>query len=191
MSIEKQKVVADYVLGKFESIDPTCIIAGGAPRDWYFGKEASDIDLFFYFRPDLQMSHIMDALERVGMMEYFLQEKSGESIPEHYKRNPYLSRVFEFHVEGVKVQAMQMLEPTFKSCVGLFPLSICKAWYKNGKISTSKDFDLSMKINSIYITNKLYNDADSYLQKIKGKFPDYKWFNSKAEALVSFVEGMT
>lgn len=51
--IEHQKFVADTILYKLFPIDPYCICAGGAPRDWYLGKVASDLDIFIYTAPNL------------------------------------------------------------------------------------------------------------------------------------------
>lgn len=47
--IDYQKSVADIVLSKLELLDRYCIIAGGAPRDWYLGMEATDIDVYLYY----------------------------------------------------------------------------------------------------------------------------------------------
>lgn len=185
--IEKQKKVADFVLDKFEFIDPTCIVAGGAPRDWRMGKAASDIDLFFFGRMDINPNV---SLKKIGMDEYFTKEKTGEGLPLHYKRNPHLLRVFEFEVDGLIVQAMQMDKPTFYSVLDMFPLSICKAWYKNGRVSLHSDFSLSQKTKSIFFTNNLYNNADGYIKKIKGKFPEYKWYQDKGAALEAYVRSL-
>ena len=46
-TIEQQKLVADKVLNQLYLICPEAIVAGGAPRDWYLGKPANDIDVYF------------------------------------------------------------------------------------------------------------------------------------------------
>lgn len=38
MTIEQQKATAQSVYEKLKVIDPHCVLAGGAPRDWYFGN---------------------------------------------------------------------------------------------------------------------------------------------------------
>ena len=43
MSIVKQQLTANDILSKLEIIDPYVILAGGAPRDWYFGDECRDL----------------------------------------------------------------------------------------------------------------------------------------------------
>ena len=45
--IINQKEVAKKVFESLTKVDPNCILAGGAPRDWYYGKEARDLDFYF------------------------------------------------------------------------------------------------------------------------------------------------
>ena len=160
------------------------IVAGGAPRDWYFNKEASDIDVFFYGITSASVTK--KRLKAVGID--VLEIKSGDNIPEHYKRNPELFAVYNASIDGVPVQLMQMKSPTFDSVVPKFPLSICKVWYKNGHIIFEKHFTNSVKHRVIYITNDLYNNADGFIAKIKGKFPEFKFFNHYHEALEHILE---
>ena len=172
-TIDNQKEVALKVLRKLEMFDPTCILAGGAPRVWYFENIANDLDFYVHFRPDLQSFFRESQLERVGL-KGFRQKGSDESdFPESYKRNPYLLCVYEGKVSGEKVQIMFMKEPTFHSVVNLFPFGICQAWWKGDKVETSNEFDLSVKHRVLKITNNLYSDADGYIEKIRNKFPDY------------------
>ena len=49
MSIEVQKAKADWVLDKLSRWD--CAVAGGCPRDWYFGEVGKDIDVFIAGSP--------------------------------------------------------------------------------------------------------------------------------------------
>jgi hypothetical protein len=179
MSIEKQKAVAEEVLNKLESFDPTCILAGGAPRDWFFGNEATDLDFFVYFRPDLQQWHWSNMLQKVGLK---FNKKGAEDFPENYKRNPHLLVVYEGNYKGEKIQVMFMDEKTFHCVVDLFPFGICQAWWKGvgfkdyftgSDIHTTRHFDESVKHKVLRLINDLYNDEDGYIQKIKSKFPDY------------------
>lgn len=48
MKIEEQNVVAKKVLEKIKIVDPYVILAGGAPRDWYFGNPCNDLDIYYY-----------------------------------------------------------------------------------------------------------------------------------------------
>ena len=179
--IAHQRSVADFVLEKLFTIDPFSIVAGGAPRDWYFYKEAADIDVFFYVSRNTQLYVIQAMLEAAGFI--IKERKDGHSLPEIYKMNPKLRSVFNLEIEGVPVQLMLMTEPTH-SVIDTFPLSICKAWYKRGAIRTERDFVRTLKHKVIFKTNDLYANGHVYLKKILDKFPEYKY----CESVVKFAE---
>lgn len=64
--VNRQKLVADDILSRLELLDPRCIVAGGAPRDWHLGKTAKDIDVFLY-TPQLNSAYIREhTLKRLG-----------------------------------------------------------------------------------------------------------------------------
>jgi hypothetical protein len=44
--ITEQQNVADSILKKLSAIDKNVILAGGAPRDWYFKHSATDLDFY-------------------------------------------------------------------------------------------------------------------------------------------------
>jgi hypothetical protein len=177
--IAKQKAVADKVLDKLFSIDPFAICAGGAPRDWHFGKPATDLDIFFYSAVPLT-GLIEKMLEHVGIKINTV--RTSESLPEWYQLNPHLNCVYETTVDGINVQLMLMRQDTYRSVVPEFPFSICKAWYKGGNISLDRDFKNCEKHKIVVQTNKLYSDEHKYVQKIKAKFPEYKFFGTWEDA---------
>ena len=41
-TIDTQKYIATELLHILECVDPCAILAGGAPRDWYFNKPANE-----------------------------------------------------------------------------------------------------------------------------------------------------
>ena len=92
-TIEKQMSVAQNVLNKLEFFDPSCILAGGAPRDWYFGNLANDLDFYVYFRPDLPNWWRSNQLEKVGLKGFLPKGREDFEFPENYKRNPHLKAV--------------------------------------------------------------------------------------------------
>ena len=181
-SIEKQMDVAQRVLNKLELFDPSCILAGGAPRDWYFGNLANDLDFYVYFRPDLPSRWRENQLEKVGLKGFKAKGRESQEFPENYKRNPHLMAVHEGIVSGEKVQIMFMDEKTFHCVVDLFPFGICQAWWKGkdyldyltqSNIHTTRYFDESVNHKVLRLLNDLYGDSDGYIEKIKNKFPDY------------------
>ena len=180
--IEKQKNVADNLLAKLELADPFCIVAGGAPRDWYLGKQASDIDVFIHLKEGLTRGVAIEWLDKLGFNDY---EFLGREILDDsmYKSNPYLKYVIEGHLEDVRYQVMIMKEPTFKSVIPEFPISMSKIWYKNGRINPEFIFKKGMENKFILKTSELYKDGDKYIDKIRKKFPDYRYFSSEKDLL--------
>lgn len=74
MNIEKQKDVANIIYDRLRLADPHCILAGGAPRDWYFGKEA-----FSYLIKKAKKFGYTDC--QIAAFAYEVQEKIAE-MPE-------------------------------------------------------------------------------------------------------------
>jgi hypothetical protein len=173
--INEQRAVADKALSMVYTIDPFAIVAGGAPRDWYLRRVATDIDLFFSVRDGVQIGIVHKILEKAGFSIF--RVKTGEGLPEWYKINPKIKAVFESNIDGICVQIILVDKKTF-DVVDEFPLSICKTWYKNGRIVLEQDFIRSIKRKVIYKTNNLYANGHVYLKKILAKFPDYRYYDS-------------
>jgi hypothetical protein len=171
--VNKQKQIALEVLQKLELFDPTCILAGGAPRDWYFGDVANDLDFYVYFRPDLHIWFRENQLEKVGLKNFKVKGKSDFDFPENYKHNPHLIAVYEGTYKKEKVQIMFMDEKTFTCVVPLFPFGICQAWWKGREVNVTQDFEKSVEHKVLWLLNELYSDEDGYIEKIRNKFPDY------------------
>ena len=178
--IAKQKAVADKILDKLFPIDPFAIVAGGAPRDWHFGKPATDIDVFFYSPVD-QITIVSEMLRHVGI-NIDNSPRTADNLPEWYKLNPNLNAVFETNVDGVNVQIMLMIGKTQDTVVPEFPFSICKTWYKRGSIHLDAEFKKCERHKIVVQTNKLYSNEHKYVQKMKNKFPDWEFFNNWEDA---------
>lgn len=114
------------------------------------------------------------------------KEKTKEDVSDHYEKNCNLEAVYDIGGLDMPVQLMLMSEPTFKCVVPQFPLSLCQAWYKNGKVSVGKDFLISLRHKVLYKTNQVYGDDSRYIKKICKRFSDYRYFPSK-EACLGWV----
>ena len=174
MNIQEQQKVADVVLSLLETLDPKAVLAGGAPRDWYFGKEATDLD--FYLNINMLPVEFEDVLSDFGVTE--LTEKHGYFYD---NRNPFLLYVLDGKFLDCKVQFMIISYTSpILHVLNCFALDICQAWYKHGKLSASKKFMECEPTKTIHIVNHLYGMGDEYVQKIQSKFPDYKLVNDYA-----------
>lgn len=182
MSVVKlQQSYADQVLSMIEQIDRHAIIAGGAPRDWYLGQEAADLDVYFHPNPNWNVMTVRNQLIAAGF-----ELPNNNDLQENlmsvsqYLANQYLKAVYNPINTAMKVQLMWMSEPTFESVLPQFTLNLSKAYYKNGKISTDAIFDLGVAEKAIIRTNAVYINNDRYIDKIKAKFPDYAYYESEA-----------
>lgn len=187
MNVEDQQLWANKVLSLIETFDPTAIIAGGAPRDWWHGREASDFDCFVNIRTDFTAHRRKKMLERLGFK--VVSENSGHQLPEHYKKNPDLLRVITVSLNGcdIPIQLMQV-QNTFK-VVDHFPLNLCKIWYKDGVIRVTKDFNRATAHKALVLVNELYAEGDRYVKKIMDKYPDYHYYDSYETLATSLLDG--
>lgn len=171
--IKQQKKIADTILHKLEIIDPHCILAGGAPRDWLLGKPAKDLD--FYFCSNNPAYTVNTQLSRVG-----IEPTGGRDTTELetlYKTMKNLTRIIYCSIENssIQIQLMQMKTKTF-GVLDDFACNMSKAWYKHSKVHVEQDFLLGYKAKAI-ILNEGYKEDDPYIKKIKSYFPDYRVMN--------------
>lgn len=78
------------------------------------------------------------------------------------------------------VQLIRRNIPTF-GITNTFALNLSMIWYKNGRINPDEPFLDGVRMKSIVKMNELYADGDKYVQKIRNKFPSYKYFSSELE----------
>lgn len=184
MGIYEQKSTADIVLGKLEILDPSAIIAGGAPRDWSLGLPASDIDVFVHCPRTMQgQAQMMRTLSK--MFEVPVQVLGPDLAPE-YKMNSSIEDVYQLEVSGTTVQVIRSKTPTFRTLEG-FPISLSKAWYKGQIIRTERSFDVSVENGVMWKTLPDYPREHKYLNKIRLKFPTWRYFDSELAFLRSKV----
>jgi len=170
MSIEFQKQVATKILHKLECADPYAILAGGAPRDWYFGKEANDLDFYVYLQPstctfeDLRWERLGLELTRIDWRD---------SRAEEYKCMKHLQRIYEGFMDGIKFQIMVMREPTFKSVVPMFGASVCMIWWKGKEVRPTDTFLLSHVFKTIFKKSD-YTAKEKHISKMQERYPEYK-----------------
>lgn len=169
MSIEVQQEIARKVLAKLEILDPNAILAGGAPRDWFLGKEAKDLDFYIHL-PNIQMEKQEGQFKALGMSGTFM---GTTRITGMYATMVGLFRVYEMEYQGMPVQVMIMKEPTFNSVVSQFGCSTSKIWWKGKDVKPTPTFLLSM-VNKVVFVSEGYAAKDSYVAKTMSYFPEFK-----------------
>lgn len=185
--IESQMKVADEVINKLRAVDPFCIVAGGAPRDWYFGNCANDIDVYIWQQHSTQCSKIRQ-LKYAG---FDCSPVGYEGNRELYEKNSMIEGVFSVSSHEFPVQIISLNKATY-GVVDTFPFSICQAWYTPEQgIQLEKNFRITEKTGYIFRTNPVYADGDKYIQKITERFKDkFKFARTKEEAMQRFIESM-
>lgn len=173
MSIEMQKALADGLLNVLYKISPYVMLAGGAPRDWYFGEEANDLDIYLYSSANTKDT-MLKQLKACTGVDFKFNAELMQDDSSLYKHMPQLRHIFEASVEGVKVQVMQLNDPRDEfRVVENMSTSICKIWYQEGKIHLSKDFKLSVATKCMFLKDE-YKWTDPHpkkmMERFKGKF---------------------
>lgn len=183
ITIKHQQEVANKILNTLECADPYAILAGGAPRDWYFNQVANDLDFYVHLPP---ATCAFESLrwERLGLSLTRFEGRTG--LPDEYSCMEHLSRIYEGVEEGVKFQIMVMREATFKSVVPKFGASVCMAWWKGKEIRVEHEFELSHIFKCIFKKDD-YTAKEKHISKMKNRYPDYHI--TSLSNLDTYVEG--
>ena len=146
--IEQVKKVKG-VIEKMLEFDPYLSICGGAPREWFLGREARDVDIFMDRIKDRScdwhykmMENILGVVfEKVGEDEYFVEKKEVKAQKFDFDENgdifqelplendlPHIEAplysVRQFTLDGITYQVMLVKDTytTYKN----FPTSLSK-----------------------------------------------------------------
>ena len=187
LDLTYQIATSDMILSKIEKIDPFAIIAGGAPRDWEHGIVARDVDIFLNVPDSWTISTIVKQLNKVCMIRPSAYKTEDQLL--WYEKNPDIRAVFDWDYNGINFQFVIISKPVFDYHRN-FPLSICQAMRKDYKNHLTTDFNASKNTKQIYITNKLYNNADAYVAKVVSKYKDmgYSFVGSKEDFARRLIE---
>lgn len=113
LTVDEQKQLAGIMFNKLRAFDPNCILAGGAPRDWYFNKEATDLDFFLYQQSDRDT--VRDIEVRLKSLGLKYKLRFANEIP-HYEKNEGIRCVADIEEIGMPIQIVVMKKPTFWYC---------------------------------------------------------------------------
>lgn len=168
MNIKEQMQYADGLLAKLEVVDPYVILAGGAPRDWHMGKEANDLDFYIY-------SHAMT----VATFTQQIFCATGLSVVPTYEKNGHNRSVYAtmrdlrgiYEAQGdMPINIILMDKPgALFTVVDQMSCSICKYYYKKGKVVQSRQAKATEITKCIGITEG-YTMEDPHIKKMKERF---------------------
>lgn len=156
-------------------MDPNAYLAGGAPRDWWFGREATDLDILLFLNPRLTLNQMRTQIACAGFQ--IKDIKFGEEIPQDYKLNPNIRCVVDLNDVEMPVQLIVYKESTWRA-IEKFPLSICQAWWNGSWVEGTTMFKRAAGLGVIIKTGEAYADSHKYIQKVLAKFPEMKYYPS-------------
>ncbi len=185
MSIESQKDIANLVYEKLQAIDPQCVLAGGAPRDWYFGNPANDLD-FYFCSTGSTVASVEKQFKKVGLENVVPTDCPHQS--ELYQSMEGLVRIWDTTVAGMKVQLIQMDRPEHRwKVVDNMDVSVCKVWYsQKGQICLHQDFKLTVASGIMFLKEN-YRWADKHGKKMVERFENKFIPGTKEQATRSLV----
>lgn len=179
MTIGQQKNIAEDIMDNIKIIDPYALLAGGAPRDWYFGNTCNDLDIYYYSNGDTvgackgQLESLFPHLTFTNRSERFENKIAQQDHLEIYNSMKFLKRVFETTVGGLTVQFIQLEEnkKQFK-VVEAMDVSICQCWYNHytGVITLSDNFKMTLATNIMFLPNG-NSWSDKHPSKMHDRFP--------------------
>lgn len=170
LDIPKQKKIAEtvYRLLKLDFEDVNLL--GGAPRDWYINKNASDLD-FFICEPNVSQQDLIQ-----GLKDLFHTEVWEISAPQYmsFVPNPDILGICWFMIKYQTVQVINIRRPTCNYFEN-FPLNLsqCKWDFDSGVVVGTEDFYDGHARREIKVCDILYGLADKYKEKIVSKY--YQW----------------
>lgn len=177
LPISSEKAIADEVLGRLEIIDPTCILAGGAPRDWWLGQSCNDLDFYVYTRgTTLQFEKNLKVIgfdvEPMRVQGHSVLDK----VNGMYNSMPNIKSVYKTKhpYRGKEIQIIAMEAPTFEGVVDKFACSISKVWYKNGVVRPTVEAFDSRREKKIIVARG-YGLNCKYVNKMRERFSDYSF----------------
>ena len=194
--IAAQMATADKVLKQLNTDEFEAVCVGGAPRDWWMGKPANDIDICVVRKPvkfdpgNMVAIPWLEAYDAVG--EYATTcgfevsfSAPEDRVPKGYESNPNLDGVYDLTVDGHKVQLL-VVSTSVAAYVANFPYSVCKITYAERCLRPSKEFELSVDMQVVVATGDLYVNgkcSGGYAERITAYFPHYKFYPDWQTAL--------
>jgi hypothetical protein len=201
----QQDVATKVIKPLHQMIDHTAILAGGAPRDWYYHKPARDLDYFISkdaFRVNWgnRGDNIRDLLCKVYNTKnisklYDFGNYAPRDVFEQDKTNSVLA-IYESTYKGLKIQFI-VCDSTFTQ-INKFSMSLSKFWWHPDKpivIPASKSLSGEHEVSCIHseLTCKEWDAYErnqvlvydqtvlgrKYLKKIQEKYPYFKYITEE------------
>ena len=142
-------------------MDP--LVAGGAPRNWFFGQYANDVDIFV--RNDKESFKEIFTYLTSNNIGHYHNIKVSDEILEHYRASS-IDGVITFQFEKT-FQIIRVKEEII-NVIDTFPCNISKISYKDFVLKPNPEFIMGVRAQTLMFCN---DTNDSYRSKIKRYFP--------------------
>ena len=160
------------VLSEVQGVFPGAIIAGGALRDLFLGKEVKDVDIFIPIKSrDIEDEHISDVYSLFPEAEPHPSHTYGvKSSPEDEERD--LFAIFKMERNGIKYD---LIFGTPQSCdMNNFDINICQIIFNGSDLIVSPFFIEAVRDRHIRVLNINRTDRNrARLERIASKYPEY------------------
>ena len=172
MDVAGQKEEATELLSKLRLVDPFAMIAGGAPRDWYFNTPAKDLDVYMRLPNHNTIGLVTSLAVMVGITDFSPIDKIKEST---YAELPNLKWVFEGRYNGIKVNLMVMEKGVQEEIIKDFDVAICRAWFDGKDCHYHEEFEFCIKTR-VCLVHENYTGKEAHLRKMAKRFPQFMFF---------------
>lgn len=194
--IINQKEVAKKVFESLTKVDPNCILAGGAPRDWYFRKEAKDLD-FYFCSSASKIGEVLNQLKMCGIPDNVHHNHCHHFDEENsiYSRMDGIQRIYNVYIEEQKVQLIMMRSCRDRwNCVHEMDVSICQIYCNNSlKLYRDRNFILTELSGIMFLNEGKDNPpkwTDYHPNKMVKRFGDKFKPGTKQDAMIGSSEGI-
>lgn len=172
MDVADQKREATELLSKLRMVDPFAMIAGGAPRDWYFNKSAKDLDVYMRLPNHNTVALVSDLARLVGITHLSKIDKVKEST---YAELPNLKWVFIGEYNGLPINLMVMEKGVREEIIKDFDVAICRAWFDGEQCHYMEEFEFCVKTR-VCLVHEKYTGKEAHVRKMAKRFPQFMFF---------------
>ena len=177
MNVITQQSIASGLFQILSIIYPDIILAGGAPRDWWFDRPASDLDFYAH---GVSLS-TLPTIALAGNNLKLCTDVYGDVAEEMG-----VDKTYNFIYKNTPVQLMNVNKPVDPDkLINSMSTGLSKSWFdKDMRHHRSAEFNFCILTKQIVIKPNTYKP---HLDKIKGKFPGWTMI-SEREALDQMLQ---
>lgn len=189
--IKAQKAATKHLMMTVSKLPWTreAVVAGGAPRDWYCNRPASDIDVFLIGTTITRRQLELD-MKQAGFEIKPANQKDRYSDPDYGYGNPALKWVYDGVIEWrlsvaersrpIKFQIIVTTFPDLAALIGSFAVEISKFTFDHitGQIAGHGGAIKDMTEKTVTQTSIDYKRGKAYVKKICAKFPDHRFVDA-------------